>query len=116
MPRPYVSFGAAKHSWEKHRFGAPNSNDTTYYPEGFAGDDDCDIFALQNHLDDVVRTGTPVEDNLRPGWIIIGTDRGVTSAVPIRPVRDGGYEAKTGWPVAGNGVTRYSNGHRWRIG
>ncbi|QAY69997.1 phage minor head protein [Xylanimonas protaetiae] len=107
--RPRADIIAASHALGKHAYDAPPTERTHYFPQGWFGDGDDDVFAVQALMDRVTYVAEPAWDDrgrLRfDAWI-----GGVLVRVPARPDADGVWLLRTAFPLRGEGVRQHVNG------
>jgi len=111
LTRPLATISNAIHPLGKHANGSPPQEDVTYFPKGFFGIDDDDVYEVMRRIDMVTYLAEPEWNERMSSWMFLAEIDKVRAVVPIRMADDdSGWEARTIWPDGGEGVRIYRRG------
>lgn len=114
--RPKATITNATHSLQKHSYGSPLIDEVSYFPKGFFGAHDNDVFEVMRKMDLVTYLADPIWNARTNSWMFEAELDGVRAVVPVQMAQDGsGWEVRTMWPDGGPGVQTYRRGRLFDV-
>lgn len=107
----------AAHALQKHAYDSPAKESVTYFPKGFFGDGDNDVYEVMRKMDLVTYYNEPLWNERTQSWMFKDEIFGVRVVVPVAETVEGSqiYESRTIWPEGGRGVRVYRGGRYYEI-